>query len=56
MYYGFSLLILYVISCLLLIVDCWDGFDEELVIYYGYIFILKIFFCDVLFVIKDYVF
>lgn len=56
MHHGFSLLILYVTSFLLLTVDCWDGPDEEPVIYHGYTLTSKIFFRDVLSAIKDYAF
>lgn len=37
------------------LVDCWDGLDGYFSIYYGYTFIFKIKFFDVLRVIKDYV-
>lgn len=36
--------------------DCWDGPDEEPVIYHGYTLTSKIFFRDVLSAIKDYAF
>jgi phosphatidylinositol phospholipase C delta len=37
-------------------VDCWDGSDDEPVIYHGYTLTSKILFYDVITAIKEYAF
>ena len=36
--------------------DCWDGPNQEPIIYHGYTFTSKILFCDVVRAIRDYAF
>lgn len=49
-------LIMFVNFYVYFVVDCWDGKDGEFVIYYGYMMMLKVKFCYVIFNINDFVF
>ena len=44
------------LGCRCVEIDCWDGYDNEPVVYHGYTFTSKILFRDIIYAIRDHAF